>query len=108
MSGTRFDTYYRYADLSRILQEIAQASPRLVRLTCIGKSHEGRDIWLTIVTRFDTGEDKDKPALWVDGNIHATEVAGSMACLYLLQYLVTGYGRDPDITRCLDTRVFYV
>ncbi len=28
------------------------------------------------VTNFATGADRDKPALWVDGNIHATEVAG--------------------------------
>jgi len=108
MSGTRFDTYYRYADFTRILQEIAEANPHLVRIARIGKSHEGRDIWLTVVTRFETGGDKDKPALWVDGNIHATEVAGSMACLYLLNRLIADYGKDADVTRCLDTRAFYI
>ncbi len=108
MSVIRFDTYYRYADLSRVLHELAHEHPQLVQLRSIGRSYEGRDIWLAAVTNVATGPDGEKPALWVDGNIHATEVAGSMACLYLLQYLVTGYGRDPDITRCLDTRVFYV
>ena len=108
MSGTRFDTYYRYADFTRILQEIAEANPHLVRIARIGKSHEGRDIWLTVVTRFETGGDKEKPALWVDGNIHATEVAGSMACLYLLNRLIADYGKDADVTRCLDTRAFYI
>ena len=108
MAGARFDIYHRYVDLTRILREIAEANPKLVRLASIGKSHEGRDIWLAAVTRFETGEDNDKPALWVDGNIHATEVAGSMACLYLLHRLVTDYGKDPEITRCLDTRAFYI
>ena len=108
MAAVRFDTYYRYADLSRVLHELAHEHPQLVQLRSIGRSYEGRDIWLAAVTNVATGPDGEKPALWVDGNIHATEVAGSMACLYLLQYLVTGYGRDPDITRCLDTRVFYV
>ena len=108
MSAVRFDTYYRYADLSRVLHELAREHPQLVQVSSIGRSFEGRDIWLAAVTNTATGPDREKPALWVDGNIHATEVAGSMACLYLLQYLVTGYGRDPEITRCLDTRVFYV
>jgi len=108
MPDLRFDTYYRYDDLVRSLREVAGAYPDLVRLQSIGRSHEGRDIWLAIVTRFASGEDRDKPALWVDGNIHATEVAGSMACLYLLQYLVLGYGTDAEVTRCLDTRAFYV
>jgi murein tripeptide amidase MpaA len=104
----RFDTYLRYDDLTRSLNALAAAHPGLLRVESIGKSHEGRDIWLATVTRFDTGADRDKPALWVDGNIHATEVAGSMACLYFLNHLVTRYGQDDDVTRCLDTRVFYV
>src|SRR5262245_40899111 len=108
MAPIRFDTYYRYADLSRILQGLAQEHPQLVRVSTIGRSYEGRDIWLAAVTNFASGPDSEKPALWVDGNIHATEVAGSMACLYLLQHLVSGYGNDAEITRCLDTRVFYV
>lgn len=104
----RFDTYLRYDELTRALQTLAAAHPGLLRIESIGRSHEGRDIWLATVTRSDTGADRDKPALWVDGNIHATEVAGSMACLYFLNDLVSRYGRDDDVTRCLDTRVFYV
>lgn len=108
MPEVRFDTYYRYDDLTRILHEYAEEYPELVRLQGIGKSYEGRDIWLVTVTRFPTGDDKDKPALWVDGNIHSTELAPSSACLYLIDHLVRGYNADPAITRCLDTRAFYV
>jgi len=108
MTDIRFDTYYRYEDLTRILQGLAEEYPQLVRLESIGKSYEGRDIWLVAVTNFSTGEDKEKPALWVDGNIHATEISPSSACLYLIRRLVTEYGQDADITRCLDSRAFYV
>ncbi|HEY73143.1 MAG TPA: carboxypeptidase, partial [Thermoflexia bacterium] len=108
MPDVTFDTYYRYKDLTRILQAYAEEYPQLARLESIGKSYEGRDIWLVTVTNFAAGEDRCKPALWVDGNIHATELAPSSACLYLINRLVTEYGSDADITRCLDTRVFYV
>ncbi len=108
MTDLRFDTYYRYADLTRILQALAAAHPQLLRVESIGRSFEERDIWLATITNFAAGPDREKPALWVDGNIHATEVAGSMACLYLIHHLVTRYAVDPDVTRCLDTRVFYV
>lgn len=108
MVQVRFDTYYRYEDLTRILQSYAQEYPQLVRLESIGQSYEGRDIWLATVTNSATGEDKHKPAFWVDGNIHASEIAPSSACLYLIDRLVTAYGSDAEITRCLDTRAFYV
>ena len=108
MPDVRFDRYYRYEDLSRIAQAYAAEYPQLVRLQSIGQSHEGREVWLITVTCFATGEDTDKPALWVDGNIHASEVSPSSACLYLIEHLVTAYGHDPDVTRCLDTRAFYI
>lgn len=108
MPDVRFDKYYRYADLTSILQAYAEEFPQLVRIESIGKSYEGRDIWLLTVTNFGGGSGREKPALWVDGNIHATEIAPSSACLYLLQTLVTGYGIHADITRCLDTRTFYI
>jgi murein tripeptide amidase MpaA len=108
MPDVRFDTYYRYDDLTRILQGYAEEYPQLVRLESIGQSHEGRNLWMLRVTNYETGEDKDKPAFWVDGNIHASEVSPSTACLYLINKLVTEYGSDPDVTRCLDTRAFYI
>src|SRR5437016_14482860 len=74
----------------------------------IGKSHEGREIWCLTVTNAKTGLASEKPALWIDGNIHATEVSAASACIYFLQKLITAYGSDSDITRCLDTRVYYI
>jgi murein tripeptide amidase MpaA len=104
----RFDTYYRYDALTRLLHAYAEEYPHLVRIQSIGKSYEGRDIWLLTITNFATGTDNEKPALWVDGNIHASEVSPSTACLYLIHRLVHEYGTHLAITRCLDTRVFYI
>jgi len=108
MLPIRFDTYYRYPDLTRLLHDLAADYPQLLRVESGGRSFEGRDIWIATITNFATGADSERPGLWVDGNIHATEVAGSMACLYLIQHLVLRYASDPEVTRCLDTRVFYI
>ena len=108
MPEVRFDTYYRYEELNRILHGYAEEYPQLVRVESIGRSHEGRDIWLVAVTNRQTGEDDEKPGFWVDGNIHAREVSPSSACLYLINRLVTRYGHDPQVSRCVDTRVFYI
>jgi murein tripeptide amidase MpaA len=108
MAAIAFDRFYRYAELTEILHGFARDYPDLVAIEAIGKSHEGRDIWVLTVTNARTGPAAEKPAFWVDGNIHATEVAASAANLYFLHTLVTQYGRDPDVTRVLDTRAFYV
>jgi murein tripeptide amidase MpaA len=104
----RFDVFFRHDDLTRLLRGYAQALPTLVEVRSIGKSHEGRDIWVVIITSKATGADVDKPAFWVDGNIHAAELTASTACLYWLHKLVTGYAKDPQVTQLLDTRVVYM
>lgn len=108
----RFDQFYRHAELTRLLQDYAAAVPGLVQLRSIGKSHEGRDIWLLVLTTTATGADTDKPGFWVDGNIHAAELTASTACLYWLHTLVNGYAssdeKDRGIRELLDTRVVYM
>jgi len=108
MPAVRFDRFYRYAELTDVLKAfVAEHSP-LASLQSIGKSHEGRDIWLATVTNTATGPASEKPAFWIDGNIHSTEVSASAAALHFLNHLVTRYGSDPDVTRALDTRAFYI
>ena len=103
-----FDRFYRYEELTALVKAYEAEFPHLVQVVSIGKSYEGRDIWLVKITDFGTGPDEEKPALWVDGNIHATEVTPSTACLYFLDYLVRGYGSDPDVSRALRSRAFYI
>jgi murein tripeptide amidase MpaA len=104
----RFDHFFPYEELTRHLNALAKKRPDLMTVESIGKSWEGRDIWCATVTNSATGPACEKPAFWMDGNIHATELSAASACIYFLNKLVTEYGIDPDVTRCLDTRAFYV
>ena len=108
MAAIAHDRYYRFDEFTAILQAWAQAHPTLLTLDSIGKSHEGRDIWLLTVTQQSSGPAGDKPAYWVDANIHASELAGGAASLYFIDTLIAGYGKDERITRCLDSRAFYI
>ncbi len=103
-----FDRFHRYDELMAVLRAFEARRPDLFRLECLGRSHEGRDIPVVVATRRETGEDTAKPAVWVDGNIHAGELAASTACLHLLHVLETAYGVREDVTRLLDTRALYV
>ena len=53
-------------------------------MASIGSSHEGRSIWCLTLTNYATGEPLTKPAFYVDANIHATELSGSVAALKLI------------------------
>ncbi|MEO7055694.1 MAG: M14 family metallopeptidase [Caldimonas sp.] len=108
MPTPRFDTFYRYDEMTRLLFDYAKAQPTLMAVQSMGKSHEGRDIWVATITNIATGAAEDKPAFWADGNIHAAELTASTAVLYFLNELLTKYGHDADITQLLDTRTVYL
>lgn len=102
MPNVAYDRYYRYADLTSILESYAAEYPDLIQVESIGKSHEGRDIWLVSVTDLSTGPAIEKPAFWVDGNIHATELSASTAALKLVAKLV------DEQKELLKTHAFYI
>ncbi|MED5621448.1 M14 family metallopeptidase [Ideonella sp. BN130291] len=103
-----FDRFYRHDELTRLLHHYAEALPHLVQVQAIGQSHEGRGILVAILTNTRTGAHADKPALWVDGNIHAAELTASTACLYYLHQLASRHGDDAQVTHLLDTRTVYI
>lgn len=106
--ATRFDTYYDFAGLTEQLHALAAAYPKLATLRSIGKSFQGRDVWVMEITNPDTGPGASKPGYYLDGQIHAEEHATSAVALYAIHKLLTGYGHDPEVTRLVDQQVFYV
>jgi murein tripeptide amidase MpaA len=108
MPRPRFNKFYRYDELTKLLKAYVKEYPNLFKIESIGKSYEGREVWLITATNFKSGDDADKPALWTDGNIHASELAASAACLYFIHTLAAKYGKDKQVTAALDTRAFYI
>ncbi|MEC7753481.1 M14 family metallopeptidase [Roseivirga sp. UBA1976] len=103
-----FNRYYTAEGLAELSKKIADAHPDLVKRISIGKSYEGRDIWMLQVTNFKKGNPERKPAFYVDGNIHSNEIQGAEICIYTAWYLTENFGDVDYITEVLDDRIFYI
>jgi len=103
-----FNQYYTYDRLTEFLRAYAAHYPEFCTLSSIGKSYEGRDVWAVTLTNQATGPANSKPAMYIDGNIHAGEVTASMACLYLIDYLLNNYTSNRHVKKLLDDRTFYI
>lgn len=103
-----FNHYYTNEEIQTLLQSWCETYPKLIKYDSIGTSHENRPIWLLKITNWDAGQDLEKPALWIDANIHATELTGTTCALYAAYNLLSGYGVDERVTRLLDRSVFYI
>lgn len=103
-----WNRYYSNDETNQIMRSYAARYPKLTRLYSIGKSFKGADLMLMEVTNQEAGPAEEKPALYVDGNIHSGELTGSAVTLYLMAHLLDRYLEDPEVTELVDTHVFYL
>jgi hypothetical protein len=103
-----FNRLHTYEEIVDLLKGYAAAYPKWTKLESVGKTIQGRDLWMITVTNPATGPELSKPAMYIDGNTHANEVQGAEAALYTVDYLLKNYGRLPRVTEMLDRSVFYV
>ena len=103
-----YDHYYKYDEVKNNLEYFADTYPDLAKLEVNCVSEEGRNQYVITLTNTKTGDALSKPALYIDGNIHAGEVTSTMCAMHTVDYLLTNYGTDPEVTKLLDTKTFYV
>jgi murein tripeptide amidase MpaA len=84
--------YLDHATIVRQLEAWHAAYPDLTRLTSIGKTPEGRDLWVLTV---GADPDRARPTAWVDGNMHASELAGSSVALAIAEDFLAAHV-EPD------------
>ncbi|MFN8513590.1 MAG: M14 family metallopeptidase [Thermomicrobiales bacterium] len=104
----RTDRYYTYDVMTELLRGWVAAYPGLATLGSIGQSGEGREIWVVTITNWATGSDREKPAYYIDANIHAGEVTTSSVALATIHHLLTRYDSDAEVRRLLDETAVYV
>ncbi|MEX0871226.1 MAG: M14 family metallopeptidase, partial [Aquisalimonadaceae bacterium] len=76
------EQYLDYTRLTRQMQAWADAYPDIVRLQSLGQTPEHRELWLLTV---GPEPERVRPAVWVDGNMHAVELAGSSVALAIAE-----------------------
>lgn len=77
--------YLDYAELTAQLEAWSREHAGLVGVSSLGKSAEGRDIPLVTIGP-DPG--RLRPAVWIDANMHASELCGSSVALALAEDII--------------------
>ena len=102
-----FDHFRDHTTLVAESKALAAAHPDLLTYTEIGKSSQGRPMFILTLNNPKTGADTTKPGMYIDGNIHGNEIQASETVLYTAWYLVENYGKVDAVTKLVDRSAFY-
>src|SRR5687767_3934893 len=72
-----WNRFYDHAGIGEICRRLAAGHPDRVHCGSIGKSTQGKDMWLLTVTNYRKSDPDKKPGMWIDGNTPSNEIQGS-------------------------------
>ena len=93
-----WNDYHSVEDMYSFL-EYLEATYDFVSTEVIGQTYEGRNMTVAKVCK---GECGGKPAVWIDGGIHAREWISSATVTWMLRELVENESSHPDLTSNMD------
>jgi len=99
--------YHNWPELVGAIKQAAADYPDIVSVFSIGKSYQGRDIWMAKISD-NVKVDEAEPEVLVDALHHAREHLSTEQALALLRWLTTGYGSDATVTRLVNTREIFI
>jgi hypothetical protein len=105
---TPWNRLYDVEEIYSLLDRLQMEWPEFVGSSVLGTSVESRDLRLYTIHNPKTGPDEDKPAMWIDGNVHGNEVQGAEAVVYTAWYLLENYTTNERVRALVDDSVFYL
>ena len=98
----QYDHYFDYDEVTKCFKYFEKEYPDYVYLESICTTKEDKEVWAITLTNAKTGDVLSKPAFYMDGNHHAGEVTGAMACIHFVDVILNNH---LDL---LDDKTIYV
>jgi len=99
--------YHTYAEMVADINATQAAHPDIVQISSIGKSYEGRDLWVAKISD-NVATDENEPEVLFDGLHHAREHLSLEQTLAILHWLTDGYGKDARTTAIVNSREVWI
>ncbi len=99
--------YPSYEQVTAKLKQLAQSHPHIFRLFSIGKTHEGRELWVMKVSD-NVAADEVEPEFKYISSMHGDEITGRELMIRMLEEIAFKYQVDRTITRLVNNTEIFI
>lgn len=107
-TGETYDKYYNYGNLTERFRSLARRHPHIAKLSSVGRSVEGRELWVMRITLDPEKDSPGRPRFKYVGNMHGDETVSRQVLVYLVEYLLSRYGEEPRVTELVRSTDIYI
>ncbi|XP_072513616.1 carboxypeptidase A6 [Salminus brasiliensis] len=100
-----YEVYHPLEEIQDWMFEMNRTHPHLVDLFSIGRSYEGRPLY---VLKLGNRKRHHKKAMWIDCGVHAREWIGPAFCQWFVKEAVNSYRHDSSMRRLMNQLNFYI
>jgi len=104
---TTWDAYPKYSEYVAKMQYYATTYPNLCSLESIGTTQSGRDLWVLKITD-NVSVNEGEPEFFYTSTMHGDELVGFPLMIRLIDYLLTNYGTDTEVTNIINSTEIYI
>ncbi len=84
--------YHSYQEMTDLLKTLESQNPDIMKLESLGKTYEGRDIWLVKLSD-NVNADENEPGVLLMGAHHGNEKPSYEVLIYFIQHIVENYDK---------------
>uniref|UniRef100_A0A914Z5P0 Peptidase M14 carboxypeptidase A domain-containing protein n=1 Tax=Panagrolaimus superbus TaxID=310955 RepID=A0A914Z5P0_9BILA len=99
---------HNYDEMTSWLRHFADEYKSITHLYSIGKSLQGRELWVLIISDNPTEHELLEPEFKYVGNMHGNEVVGRETLLYLIEILCKNYGKNEFLTNMINSTRIHI
>jgi len=103
-----FSSYHNYDAMTKELKSLVNANNSIAKIESIGKTLEGRDLWVVTIANPDGAPLDERPGMFIGANFEGDHLIGSEISLSVINHLLKNYNSDDAVKKSINDHVYYI
>jgi len=103
-----YTKYQNFKEMTNSIKSVVNSNKNIAKVESIGKTLEGRDIWLVTIADSKGVPVNERPGLLIGANFEGDHLIGSQLAVATMDYILKNYSSNEEVKKSIDEHVYYI